>query len=370
MVSPVNVSTKISVGFEDQFSAQACQAFEAVKKCAEDAFKVMGSFPKSLAPGGFQGDVALFSQSVEKFESSINRMNEGLIGSRKEVIRFGDSLENPGKFVNGFLESMKQEDTFKVTTNIADLTIALTGLGVVALATKSPLIALGAIFGTIGLGGAFLVSLLNDIEESLRGLDGQKLIEPKISENSILQLERFSSSLKPLVNMGDFQFKVGLQDDATASGAKIRQQLEEMFKPVITQTITTERVDNVMTLRKSFGSDSFFDGGAEFLTSSKDLTGFSSSVGYSPPVEKSIPGFSTGIDRVPRDMLAMIHKDETVLPKNRAEDFRRGGSSGMTIQNLEFNFNVPNGLKLDREEFSELAFMMRDELKRLDERMS
>ena len=40
MASPVNVSAKISVGFEDQFSAQACQAFELVKKCAEDAFKL------------------------------------------------------------------------------------------------------------------------------------------------------------------------------------------------------------------------------------------------------------------------------------------------------------------------------------------
>ena len=69
-------------------------------------------------------------------------------------------------------------------------------------------------------------------------------------------------------------------------------------------------------------------------------------------------------------MLAMIHKDEAVLPKNQAEEFRRGGSNGITIQKLDFSLNVPNGLKLDREEFRNLAFQMRDELKRLDQRMN
>jgi hypothetical protein len=42
----------------------------------------------------------------------------------------------------------------------------------------------------------------------------------------------------------------------------------------------------------------------------------------------------------------------------------------MTIQNLNFSFNVPNGLKLDREEFRNLAFILRDELKRLDRRVN
>ncbi|MBT3922040.1 MAG: hypothetical protein HOF21_05640 [Nitrospina sp.] len=55
MANPVNVSAKITVGFEDQFSEEACQAFETVKKCADNAFKVMGSFPKFLIPGGLQG---------------------------------------------------------------------------------------------------------------------------------------------------------------------------------------------------------------------------------------------------------------------------------------------------------------------------
>ncbi len=36
----------------------------------------------------------------------------------------------------------------------------------------------------------------------------------------------------------------------------------------------------------------------------------------------------TGMWQVPRDMLANIHKDETVLPKHEAEQFRSGGQGG------------------------------------------
>jgi len=40
------------------------------------------------------------------------------------------------------------------------------------------------------------------------------------------------------------------------------------------------------------------------------------------------PSFASGINFVPRDMLANIHKGETVLPKAQAERFRQGGLGG------------------------------------------
>ena len=378
MASPVNVSAKISVGFEDQFSAQACQAFELVKKCAEDAFKVMESFPKSLAFGGVQGDIDLFSQAVDKFDSSMNRMNESFIKGQEEASNFGEALENPRELVDKFWESMNQADTFAVITTLTGLTIGLTSLANL----NFPLAGLGAAIGIIGLNATFLVSLLSDIEESLIELEKHNEVDFIISEGSIFQLEELSSSLERLTDIPDFQLKVDLQDNATANGAKIRKKLEVLFKPVITQKIVTEQVDAFLKFQASpstsFGGSSsgsvpdlFFNKDIpDFVTSSPDLTGFGDSVGFSPPKKPSVPTFSSGIERVPRDMLAMIHKDEAVLPKNRAEDFRRVGSSGMTIQRLDFNFNVPNGLKLDREEFRNLAFQMRDELKRLDQRIN
>lgn len=149
MSSPVNVSTKITIGFEDQFSAQACQAFETVKKCADDAFEVMGSFPKSLAPEGFQGDVALFSQAVEKFESSITRMNESLTQSQEEVIRLGDSIESPGKLLENFLESLKKMDPVAATSTILGISTALIAIG--TLLAKHKNLALG-----IGIAALFI----------------------------------------------------------------------------------------------------------------------------------------------------------------------------------------------------------------------
>lgn len=377
MANPVNVSAKITVGFEDQFSVEACQAFETVKKCAEDAFKIMEFFPESLAFGNFQGDIDLFSQSVEKFESSINRMNESLIKGQNEANNFGQAMQNPRILLDSFLESMKQKDTFTVSTTLTNLAITLATLGVAALATKSPIVAIGVAIGIIGLNAKFLVSLLNDIEESLVEFEKQREIELKFSEDSIFQVEKFSSTLESFNNTPDFLLKADLLDNATKPGEEVRKNLEGTFKDPITQTINIEtfetslKSDGFYTFKKSpsassgTDSDSFFSDGTEFVTSSPDLTGFSDSVDFSPP---PIPKFSSGIERVPRDMLAMIHKDEAVLPKNRAEDFRRGSSSGVNVQKLEFNINAPNVLDLNREAVSDLALVIRDEIQRIDQR--
>ena len=166
-------------------------------------------------------------------------------------------------------------------------------------------------------------------------------------------LEFIKSCLEQIQSMQDIFITVNLIDNASEEAKRIRGEIEKTFSQDITQRVTiAEKTIKTASVvgTVSRASDSFFGGGPEFLTSSKNLTGFSNKVDTSPKI--NIPGFSSGINRVPRDMLAMIHKDEAVLPKNQADTFRQGNSNGMTIQNLNFSFNVPNGLKLGRRNFA------------------
>ncbi len=151
----------------------------------------------------------------------------------------------------------------------------------------------------------------------------------------------------------------------------MRQEIEAVFSEDIIQRIKIieERKQQTAPLF-STGLSSFTLSLPEFLTSSSDLTGFGGSVGSTTGTV--IRAFSTGIDRVPRDMLAMIHKDETILPINKAEDYRRGGSNASAIQNLNVSFNVPNTINLEnlgREQFRNFAFQLMEEIERLNRRI-
>ncbi len=78
-----------------------------------------------------------------------------------------------------------------------------------------------------------------------------------------------------------------------------------------------------------------------------------------------LPSFASGINFVPRDMLAQIHKGETVLPKPAAEQFRRGGFGGDNI-----TFQITGGFVPDQATARKFARMLEDERQRLSERRS
>lgn len=75
------------------------------------------------------------------------------------------------------------------------------------------------------------------------------------------------------------------------------------------------------------------------------------------------PSFASGINFVPRDMVANIHKGETVLPKAQAERFRQGGLGGDTI-----TFQINGGFVPDQNTARNFARMLEDERRRINER--
>jgi hypothetical protein len=77
------------------------------------------------------------------------------------------------------------------------------------------------------------------------------------------------------------------------------------------------------------------------------------------------PSFASGINFVPRDMLAQIHKGETVLPRSQAEQFRKGEFSGDNI-----TFQITGGMVPDQATARKFARMLEDERQRIQERRS
>ena len=359
MATNTTITTQMVVQLDDQFTVPLKQAMDSYKNFLAEA------------------------QSGNSFTASSLRDIEKLKKAYKEVKQVQiESRVDQKEIIDGYFNGIEEE--------VLDLGFIEGALGAATLATTFTIFPQTVGAATVALGAFYIAwkeqQLLEEwrvgeqpveeyaegVKESLDQLsNSQPLALPPISEDVVRSLETTKSCLEQIQQMQDIFITVNLLDSATEEAKRIRGEIEKTFSQDITQRVTIAE----QTVRTISGPgpgprapDPFFDGGPEFLTSSKNLTGFGDKVGTSPKIK--VPGFSSGIDRVPRDMLAMIHKDEAVLPKIQADDFRQGNSNGMIIQNLNFSFNVPNGLKLDREEFRNLAFQMRDELKRLDRRMN
>ena len=345
------VITTIVVRFDDQFTAQAKQASEKSKKSLEEVLKT-GKETENIF------------KSISRQQVEAIKLNEKLAPGAKEKI---------DKYMAGLEDGFLEKSSFEKIESVGSLTLF-------AIALKELTAAVAIFYSTwkIGqtleewrVGGKPVEEYVGGVKESLEQLGNSESIGlPPVPEETVRSLEITKSCLEQIQQMQDIFIIVNLVDNVTQEAKRLRQEIEAIFSKDITQRIKV--VQETVGLKSSFGSsgsDSIFsDSPLELQTSSVDLTGFGPSVSTSTNI--TVPGFASGIDRVPRDMLAMIHKDEAVLPKNRAEDFRRGRSSGLTVQKLEFSINAPNLLNLDRETVGELAFMLRDELKRLDERMN
>jgi hypothetical protein len=87
-----------------------------------------------------------------------------------------------------------------------------------------------------------------------------------------------------------------------------------------------------------FGS--MFSGGSMFANAG--ASGYGASLDLLNGAGAAIVGLATGTDRVPQDMMTMIHKDEMVIPAYDANRIRAGQSGGQPMQvHNHFAFSGP-----------------------------
>lgn len=103
----------------------------------------------------------------------------------------------------------------------------------------------------------------------------------------------------------------GAFEDAIVSGSKLSDVLSGLAQDIIRLSVRRSIVTPLV--------NSIFDGGGGGISGL-----FSSLLGGS---------FATGIDYVPRDMLAMVHKGESIIPRQQADSMRGGGDVVVNVIN-------------------------------------
>jgi hypothetical protein len=133
--------------------------------------------------------------------------------------------------------------------------------------------------------------------------------------------------------------------ESIGSGAK---SAKEIFRDFFSSILTGFNNIIAQRLSERIANSLFPSGGANAGFFDSVISRFSSN-GLPSMAEEAfmlgIPGFATGIDRVPNDMLANIHKDEAVLNSTDAAKWRegQGASTGVAVTN---HFHVQGSIDM------------------------
>ena len=311
------VEANIVVNFEDRFSGPACKAIEKFRKCAEAALLALNPAFTALF-NRIESGIDKFVNAIDRFARAVDLAVNSMVQKNKEVLTFGQSLESVGQFFRNFWEDLKNMDTVAAVGAIIAISLGIASL--IALVGKFPLVA-----------AAFAASVF-----------------------------LIFAAMDKLKAMEKIELQVKLQDEASARAGLIRKSLESTFRDPIVQQI--------QVVRRNYGGPAgpfsgagnpVLDDGLITLQRSAPSP-LSLELGLDP-----VPSFASGIRFVPRDMLARIHKGETVLPKSQAEQFRKGGSGGDNI-----TFHVTSPFTPDQATARKFARMIEDERIRINERRS
>ncbi len=382
MVASTTVNTKIIVNFEDNFTEAACQAVETYRKCLENAFKLQKQTPSSFLENATKG-IEQFSKSVNGFKKDSDQVLREMAGIRKQSEESAPSID---LFSQAF--ERIEEDAINVNTVLLALAIppAIGAFLALPPQIQVAIASISALFAIWNVGESLpewrvrdkpIDEYLKTVSDSFENLASAKPLELQIVSQDISeQLSEVEQLKRQFEAQRGLFLHLNLDDKATDEAFNVRNKLEKTFKDPITQIIKIEQVQGSITLRKSPNPSDLGDSGTDSSDSSSgsgDSGGGFDGSSVNPGGIDTFGSFSTGIDRVPRDMLAMIHKDETVLTKTEAEERRRGNSGGLAIQRVNINMNMPdsfNPSNMKRQDFRQFAMKIQDELHRLDRRMS
>lgn len=266
-------------------------AWEKTSDTVKKAFEALGIVPKAQ----FESQVKEIAKNFELVAKSGKLSNDDVVKARAKMFEDLQALADKAKeegVLGVDIEAFKteldevQQDLINKTTDATRTLKDATGQDVTELFKEFEVNWTNA--SEIMLKG-FTQNSATIADEAAKGIGGL------FKDTTKAQQEAFDKIKDEVERLAEFQFKI--EDDITAN----------------LKTETAERLQII--------KDFVFDAEAEFIRLSTFQRGQRG--GIAPPAtESDLPffvgeGFAKGINRVPFDMIAPIHKDERIIPANQ-----------------------------------------------------
>ena len=128
----------------------------------------------------------------------------------------------------------------------------------------------------------------------------------------------------PIANTVEATIVANFEDRLTGPAQKAFQQFKRNAESAF-RAVSQSGIQAFARIKSAQQSTLNFDSGPSFNPAAPTSA---NPLGLDLEPQFEFPSFVSGINFVPRDMLANIHKGETVLSKAQAERFRQSGLGG------------------------------------------